>query len=145
MNRQHSRGVTLIELMTVLVVLAILASIAVPSYRQYLIRSQRTEATAALLRLSAAQEKFFLQNNQYTDDLGAPPAGLGIGAVTDNGRYDIAIALGAGNTTYAATATPAAGGGQEDDPKCRVFGINEAGQKTAEDGGGADITADCWR
>ena len=81
--RPTQNGVTLIELLTVIVVIGILASIAVPSYRNYLIRAQRTEATTALLNLQAAQEKFYLQNNAYTDQVAAaPPAGLGLMATT---------------------------------------------------------------
>ncbi len=38
---RRQRGVTLLELMAVVSILAILASVAVPTYRRYLIRSQR--------------------------------------------------------------------------------------------------------
>src|SRR5690606_27341297 len=62
---RHLRGVTLIELRPVIVVVAILRTIAVSSYRSYLLRTNRTEARMALLRVQAAQEKFFLQNNRY--------------------------------------------------------------------------------
>ncbi len=43
--RNLTKGFTLMELMIVIVVLAVLASIAIPSYRQYAIRANRTEAT----------------------------------------------------------------------------------------------------
>jgi prepilin-type N-terminal cleavage/methylation domain-containing protein len=46
-NRQ--RGVTLMELLTVVTVLGILTSVSVPTYRQYVMRAQRTEAKAALM------------------------------------------------------------------------------------------------
>jgi type IV pilus assembly protein PilE len=73
----RNRGVTLVELLMVIVIIAILSSIAVPTYRSYVLRAQRTEATATLLRVQAAQEKFFAQNNIYAADLAAaPPAGL---------------------------------------------------------------------
>jgi len=49
MTAHHQRGVTLMELLTVIVILGILASIAFPSYRTYLIRAQRAEAKTALL------------------------------------------------------------------------------------------------
>ena len=62
--RRAERGVTLIELMTV-VVITMLASIAVPSYRRYMLRSQRTDGGTARLQLQAAQEKYYLQNNAY--------------------------------------------------------------------------------
>jgi type IV pilus assembly protein PilE len=138
-------GVTLIELMIVIVVLAIIASIAVPSYRTYLIRSQRTEGTGALLQVQQAQEKFFLQNNRYADGAAeltaAPPAGLGLMAITPNNRYDVAIASPAPGTTYTATATPRAGGGQTGDSACQTFGINEQGVRTS---GPNPITV-CWK
>jgi len=134
---------TLIELMTVVVVLAILASLAVPSYRNYLLRAQRTEATTALLRLQAAQEKFYLQNNAYTGDVaGVPPAGLGLAAVTERGFYAIAVDLAADGQSYEATATPVAGGGQSDDTRCTEFSVNNAGERGAEGPGGLEL---CWR
>jgi type IV pilus assembly protein PilE len=135
MNRSKMQGVTLIEMMIVVLVVAVLASIAVPSYRAYLLRSHRVEATAALLNLAAAQEKFYLQNNTYTTELvDAPPDGLGLRAVTENGYYDIAIDS-ADAAGFEATAT--AKGGQADDSHCADFTIDETGTKTA-------TNTDCW-
>ena len=135
MNRSRTKGFTLIELMIVVAIVALLALIAVPSYRSYLLRSHRVEAAAALLALSAAQEKFYLQNNTYTTELtDAPPNGLGMQAVTENGFYDIAIDA-ADATGFAATAT--AKGGQADDTHCASFTIDETGAKTA-------TNTDCW-
>ncbi len=144
------RGFTLIELMTVIVVVAILASIAVPSYRNYLLRAQRTEATTALLNLQAAQEKFYLQQNRYattqaelTAGPGDVPAGLGQLARTERGFYDITLAPGAnGDQSYVATATPVAGGGQADDTRCTGFSVTDAGARDATGPGGRDY---CWR
>ena len=90
-------GLTLIELMVVVVIVAILASIAVPSYRQHVLRTHRTEAKRSLLNVSAAQERFYLQNNTYASSSEltiAPPAGLGIPATTENGHYEVAITTG---------------------------------------------------
>jgi type IV pilus assembly protein PilE len=116
--------------MIVIVVVAVLASIAVPSYRQYVLRAHRTEAKAALLNVAAAQEKFYLQNNTYTTALtAAPPAGLGIPATTENGHYTITIAAGANATSFSATAT--AIGGQAQDTQCATFTINQLGAKDA--------------
>jgi len=134
--RRTSRGMTLIELMIVIVIVAVLASIAVPSYRQYVLRSHRTEAKAALMNVAAAQEKFYLQNNTYTDNLSdAPPTGLGIPGTTEHGYYTIAIDAGADATAFAVTATPA--GGQAADTHCASFSIDQAGVKTA-------TNDDCW-
>jgi len=130
-------GLTLIELMVVVVIVAILASIAVPSYRHHLLRTHRTEAKRALLSISAAQERFYLQNNTYASSSEltiAPPAGLGIPATTENGHYEVAITSGT-VTGFSATAT--AQGGQARDSRCATFTIDHAGSRTA-------TSADCW-
>ena len=73
------RGFTLIELMITLAISGILMTLAVVSYERYVRRAGRVDATSALLRIASAQEKFYAQNGQYTDDLeSAPPDGLGI-------------------------------------------------------------------
>jgi type IV pilus assembly protein PilE len=139
--RYVQRGVTLIELMVVVVVVAILASIAVPSYRSYMIRTQRTEAKSALLQLQAAQEKFYLQNNAYTNNVtAAPPVGLGLPGTTENGLYTITIP-GAAGQSYTALATPVVGGGQADDAKCTQFSVTNTGTRGATGSGGVDA---CW-
>jgi prepilin-type N-terminal cleavage/methylation domain-containing protein len=85
--KPKQRGMTLIELMIVVVVLAILASIATSSYRRQMIRANRTEATAALLRVRTAQEKYYLQHNEYATDLDD----LGVPATTQRGFYTLAL------------------------------------------------------
>lgn len=141
---KRTRGVTLIELMIVIVVVAILASIAVPSYRNYILRTNRTEGRAALLRVQVAQEKFFLQNNTYAGNAilaTAPPAGLGIATTTESGHYTVAVAPGASGTiatSYQATVT-AAGGQTQDTAACLTLTINDQGTRTPLESSG------CWR
>ncbi len=138
--RSRMGGVTLIELMIVIVIVGILASIAVPSYRNYVMRAQRTDAMSALLRVAAAQEKFYLQNNTYAgtallDD--APPAGLGING-TDNGWYTLSVSGADLTAAFTVTATAIAGGAQGVDTHCATFSLTSTGQKTA-------TNTDCWR
>ena len=138
------KGVTLIELMIVIVVVAILASIAVPSYRQYVLRSHRVEAKTALLNLAAAQEKFYLVNNDYAESgelTTAPPAGLGLSGTTENGWYTVAITA---SSATAFTATATATGTQTADNDCRVFSINSQGVRTASNSSSGDSTNTCW-
>lgn len=142
--RNRMTGVTLVELMIVIVVVAILASLAVPSYRSYVLRSHRVEAKTALLNLAAAQEKFYLTNNTYATDAqldDAPPTGLGLLDETENGWYTITIGNDADAAGFSATAT--AQGAQTADTACASFTINHLGQKTATKSGGA-ATTDCW-
>lgn len=139
--RNRMKGVTLIELMIVVVIVAILASVAVPSYRSYVLRTHRVEAKTALLNLAAAQEKFYLANNTYATNAqltGTPPDGLGLSATTENGWYTIAIANGANAAGFSATAT--ATGSQTADGDCATFTINQQGVKGAT----GKKSAVCW-
>lgn len=139
----YSRGVTLMELLVVIVILGVLASIAVPTYRRYLVRTQRSEAKIALLQLQTAQEKFYMQNNGFTDDItDASPKGLGLTSVTETGKYDIAIDLAADLQSYTATASPHKGGGQDDDSQCKNFTITERGTRGVS---GSESVQFCWR
>ena len=140
--RARSRGVTLLELMAVVVIVGVLGTIAVNSYRGYLLRTNRTEARMALLQIQANQEKFFLQNNRYADtaelSLGTQdtPPGLGIQSPTPGGHYTIALDADT-PTTYTATAT-ATGGQTKDLAACLTLRIDETGRR--EPSGN-----ECWR
>lgn len=135
--RHDSKGLTLIELMVAMMIIAIMATIAVPGYRQFMLRSNRVDAKRALLNVAAAQERFYLQNNTYAGPSGleaAPPGGLGIPETTENGHYSIAIVAGDA-TVFSATAT--AQGNQAQDIRCASFTIDQSGAKTA-------TSAECW-
>ena len=67
--RRQMSGVTLIELMIVVVIVAILAAVSYPNYREFTARAKRNEAKAALLQIATNQERFYLQNNTFTKDL----------------------------------------------------------------------------
>ncbi len=138
----RSRGVTLLELMAVVVIVGILGTLAVNSYRGYLLRTNRTEARMVLLQIQANQEKFFLQNNRYADtaelSLGTTddPPGLGIEPTTPSGHYNIAL-VRPDTTTYTATAT-ATGGQVKDAPACLTLTINQNGEREPTGN-------ECWR
>ena len=147
MVKPYMRGVTLIELMIVLAIVAVIAAIALPTYRHYLLRVQRSEAVAALLRIRAAQEKFFLQNNAYASGAqlaAAPPEGLGMGVRTENRLYELSIAVpdptpGAAAVSFLAAATAA--GAQTDDTSCLLFTVNDQGVRDSSPA----PAARCWR
>jgi len=131
--KRNESGMTLVELMVVLLIVAVLASIALPSYRQYVLRSHRVEAKTALLNLAAAQEKYYLTNNTYADDIDL----LGLSGVTENGWYDIEITDG-DTVGFSATATATATDQQDTDTRCASFTIDSTGLKTA-------TSTDCWQ
>jgi type IV pilus assembly protein PilE len=141
------RGVTLMELMIVIVIVSILASVAIPSYRRHLIRSQRSEAKIALLQLQTAEEKYYLQFNAFTANItgavtSATP-GLGLLNVTETNQYDISVVLGdATAQSYTATAAPRAGGGQTDDSECANFTMTDRDTRGVS---GSLGTQTCWK
>ncbi|HET7809313.1 MAG TPA: type IV pilin protein [Steroidobacteraceae bacterium] len=142
--RNRQRGVTLIELMTVVIVVAILASVAIPSYRRYLLRAQRSDATTMLLRVATAEEKRYLQQGAYTTNLAsAPPTGLGLATRSDQGFYDLDVTLT--STGFTARARPVSGGGQSADTTCASFTVTETGTRKALNSSSVDKTSECWR
>jgi type IV pilus assembly protein PilE len=147
---KRQTGMTLIELMIVVVVLGIIIAIGVPSYRGYIIRANRVDATSALLRLAANQERFYMQNNTYASDAelaAALPAGLGIPG-TDHGYYNLTIAAAGGGLVvgYTATAAVIVGESQGADTDCWQFTVNEMGLRTAsKKAPPVDNTGACWQ
>ena len=129
------QGVTLIELMIVVVVVSILAAVAYPNYQEFTARAKRNEAKAALLRLATNQERFYLNNNAFTADLRDLGFSTEDTAVTETGYYEIEVTA-ASASNFTATATYLHGGGEAD--KCLTFTINGRGAKSS----GPDTN--CW-
>ena len=148
---QSTRGFTLIELMVTVAIVAILASVAYPSYRKQVMRSNRAEGRNALLQVQVAQEKFFLQRNRYAGEtpytnptaiaeLNNAPTntttpGLGIPSLTVNRLYEIRLDRPT-TTTY--TVTAIAQGGQTNDTGCTTLSIDQSGTRSP-------TTGNCWK
>ena len=136
--RSSQRGVTLMELMIVVVIVGVLAAIGYPSYRNQAIRSARSDARVELMDALSRQEQFFLNNKEYADVLSE----LDFSSTSENGYYTLSIdtptAGCAISSCYAMRATPL--GSQTDDADCAVLTINSSGAKSAT---GSDPTS-CW-
>ncbi|MBN1772962.1 MAG: prepilin-type N-terminal cleavage/methylation domain-containing protein [Deltaproteobacteria bacterium] len=65
MNREASRGFTLLELMIVVIILGVLAAIAIPSFMQPYHYSKTSEVQALLRDIGAKQEAFKAEFGQY--------------------------------------------------------------------------------
>jgi type IV pilus assembly protein PilE len=128
-------GFSLLELLVALAIVATLAALAQPAYRRLMLRVHRTEAASALMQVAAMQERHQLQHQTYTSALeAAPPAGLGLKAMSAEGRYTLAITAADANG-FVAVAT--ARGGQADDVSCASFTLDESGTKSSSGPG-------CW-
>src|SRR5210317_2265944 len=121
--------------MIVVVIVGILAAIAYPSYREFAARATRTEAIEALLRAAVNQERYYLQNNEFSTDL----TDLGFGTnpfTTASGSYVITVAAPNAASNYTVTATY-----QHDDAEknqCGVFTIDGRNIKASSP------ATDCW-
>lgn len=133
--RRYMRGVTLMELMIVVVVIGILTAIAYPSYRQYAAKAKRNEAKAALLQIATLQERHYLQNATYTADMTKLGFPVSDNFLTDSESYIVDVTA-ASASAFSATATYQKGDAEAG--KCATFSIDGAGQKTSTP------FADCW-
>lgn len=73
MHAVNNRGFSLLELMIAVVIVGILAAIALPTYGNYVLRSNRTIAKTVLMEISAKQESFYNDRKRYAATL----SGLG--------------------------------------------------------------------
>jgi len=150
MSMMKQRGFTLIELMMVVVILAVLLAIAVPAYRDQVLKGNRAVAKAKLLDLAARQEQFIADNKVYSNTL-AVFTGL---ATTDAGVdsnfnwlasnsaervYTIAVTTTSANMNYVLTATPA-NAQQADAAKCGSLSITHTGARSAT----GSLGVECW-
>ena len=147
-SMRFQAGVTLLELMIVVVIVAMIAAFAYPSYVDHVVDTKRTAANSVLMQVADRQQQFFMDNKRYSNDL----AELGFASnplpVADDGRplaagdIDTAYLVSLGNvtaTTYTATAAPQHGQATRD-VDCGALTLNQAGTK-----GHAGPGDDCWR
>jgi len=125
-------GFTMIEAMIVVGLLAIAASLAIPSYRAYVIRSHRTEAIETLLATAACQERLYIRNNAYNADSceGNSP----------NDYYTITVTTSNLNQNFVASAVPQAA---QTEDTCGTLTITDIGVKRAG-GQGGSFAQSCW-
>ena len=140
------KGITLIELMIVVVIVAILASIALPSYQQYVQRSKRVTAEGDLFAFRNAMQRFFAENNTY---LGAANGGGNTGAPAatvfpsqspisnDSVAYNLTISA-ATVTSFTLQATPTGTQVGDDCGNLTLTSTNIRGVSSS-------TVANCWK
>jgi len=131
----QQRGMTLIELLIVVVLVAILAVVAVPSYRSSVQKSRRTDAKTALTTSAQAMERVFTQTNTYAN---VAVGTNGVYSTSDNRYYTITFRDGGATNTnataYQLIATPV---GSQANDLCGALKLDQADVRTA-------ATSGCW-
>lgn len=126
------KGFTLIELMIIVVIVGILAAIAVPSYRQYIVKSNRAAAEGFMLTVANKQEQYMLDARSYAPTL----ATLNLTTPTEVSKnYNISVAASATPPSYTVTAAPT-GAQASNDTACGTLTLDQTGAKTPATG--------CW-
>lgn len=138
--RRREAGITLLELMVVVVIVGILASIAYPSYQTFTLRARRADAQQMLMDIAARQERYFGDEREYADDfgdLGYPAARIVSGSLQSDDDYYLIELDRASPGSYTLTATPT---GNHSDTECGELTLASNGER-----GSAQGTLErCW-
>ncbi len=143
MTNVQKKGFTIIELMIVLAVVAILVTLAIPSFRDTLRKSRRSDAMNAIVGIHLAQERWRVNHTTYGQlanpsnpltNLGPDPL------ISPDGHYSLTIPT-ATSTSYTILGTAL---GDQINDSCGNFTLTfTAGVITKTTSKG--VADQCWR
>ena len=132
-HTHRQQGFTLIELLIALACVALLASLAWPSYQSLILRSQRAQARASLLRATHWLERAASANGSYPLANDVPASVLQI----DGQRYKMSVTSTA--QSYTLSAMPL---GTQTADACGTLTVNHLGVRSVQ--GASQTAAQCW-
>jgi len=136
---RHQKGVTLIELLLVMVIIAILGGIAVPAYKSYVVKTNRGAVKACMAEYAQYMERFYTTNLTYGS---ASPGNLGCASDANlNIAYSFSVSVNVNSPRlYTVTATPVNAQNTRD-TQCGTLTLDQAGTKTKS---GSAALSTCW-
>ena len=129
--------------MVVAAIIGILSAVAIPSYTEYVRRSQRAEARTILLEAAQFMQRFYSANDRYDRTRAGAAVTLpdGLQSVPASGAARYVISLSAVSATaYTLQASPR---GTMAADKCGTLTFNSVGRRDVANA--TDTAADCWR
>lgn len=138
--KHTQRGFTLIELMVVVAIVAILAAVAIPNYRNHIIKTNRAAAESFMLQVANRQEQYMLDARTYATTLGAGGLNLNVPADVQT-NYTVTISA-ATNTAYTIQAVP--NNPPQNDVLCQTLTLDSTGLKGVS-GGATGTPGVCWQ
>ena len=137
-SRRRAHGMTLIELMIVVVVVGILVAIGYPSYQRQVEQSRRADGKTMLLTAAQQLERCFTRFHSYTAGGCAVAADIADGGMPSLDGWYLITDTNPGATTYTLVATPQAG--QASDTRCANLSLTHTGARAAS----GSAPASCW-
>lgn len=128
----RQNGVTLIELMVVVMIIGIVSAIAYPSYTRHVLKSNRSNAQAMLMENAQFLERYFTVNNSYAN-AAVVSAVVPKGATGSAVRYNVSFSVTPSASAYTVQAVPANGQSGDD---CGTLTLAHTGAQTP--------TTGCW-
>ncbi len=92
-NKLNQRGVTLLELVVVLMIIGILAAVAIPIYSSYLLRGYYVEAQTSMAQAAQFMQRVRTEQGSYKPGGSLPNLPTDIAAVPNaaSARYNISL------------------------------------------------------
>jgi type IV pilus assembly protein PilE len=132
---RRARGITLIELMVVVVIIGILASIAYPSFQEQVRKTRRADGKVILMETAQRLERCYTRFASYDN----AACDVALPVMSEEGFYSVTSTVLNG-TAFTLQAAPQ--GEQVKDASCGALRLTSTGLQGSQ---GADTDAnECW-